>query len=206
MAMLECTWKTCCLISTINQGSKVTSKKLSVLFCSAWSLPLYCKILNENIQRYRSDNQLKFQHQNSKKFLVQSFWKTSKFQMFIISEIQVRFKKFQLCLAQKPEIFSHYKIMWILVKVRWKIPILLDHLTWNDPLRLCEGVGIGNFGKFGVRYFISDSATLGAWVELGSWDATFDVITTTSDLMFSKVFLMFDVYAVNLMLKTIFMV
>jgi len=47
---------------------------------------------------------------------------------------------------------------------------LLDHLTWNDPLPLCEGVGIGNFGKFGVgnfgvgvgfRYFISDSATLG---------------------------------------------
>jgi len=129
MAMLECTWKTCCLISTINQGSKVTSKKLSVLFCSAWSLPLYCKILNENIQRYRSDNQLKFQHQNSKKFLFQSFWKTSKFQMFIISEIQVRFKKFQLCWAQKPEIFSPYKIMWIFVKVRWKIP--LCWITWH---------------------------------------------------------------------------
>jgi len=45
---------------------------------------------------------------------------------------------------------------------------LLDHLTWNDPLPLCERVGIGNFGKFGVGYFISDSATLGAWVELGS--------------------------------------
>jgi len=103
--MLECTWKTCCLISTINQGSKVTSEKLSVLFCSAWSLPLNCKILNENIQRYRSDNQLKFQHQNSKKVLVQSSWKTSKFQMFIISEIQVQFQKFQLCWAQKPEIF-----------------------------------------------------------------------------------------------------
>jgi len=28
----------------------------------------------------------------------------------------------------------------------------------------------------------------------------------TSDLMFSEVFLMFDVYAMNLMLKTIFMV
>jgi len=51
------------------------------------------------------------------------------------------------------------------VRVRCKIPILLDHLTWNDPLPLCEGVGIGNFDKFGVRvgfgYFISDSATLG---------------------------------------------
>jgi len=47
---------------------------------------------------------------------------------------------------------------------------LLDHLTWNDPLPLREGVGIGNFGKFGVgfAYFISDSATLGAWVEVGS--------------------------------------
>jgi len=61
------------------------------------------------------------------------------------------------------------------VKVRCKIPILLDHLTWNDPLPLCEGVAIGNFGKFGVGnvgvgfgYFISDSATLGAWVEVGS--------------------------------------
>ena len=28
---------------------------------------------------------------------------------------------------------SPYKISWILVRVRWKIPILLDHLTWNDP-------------------------------------------------------------------------
>jgi len=50
IVMLECTWKTCCLITTINQGSKVTSEKLSVLFCSAWSLLLYCKILNENTQ------------------------------------------------------------------------------------------------------------------------------------------------------------
>jgi len=33
-------------------------------------------------------------------------------------------------------------------------------------------------------------------------NATFDVIT--SDLMFSEIFLMFDVYATNLMLKTIF--
>jgi len=39
-------------------------------------------------------------------------------------------------------------------------------------------------------------------VALGSRDATFDVIT--SDLMFSEVFLMFDVYATSLMLKTIF--
>jgi len=39
------------LITTINQGSKVTSEKRPVLFCSAWSFPLYCKILNENIQR-----------------------------------------------------------------------------------------------------------------------------------------------------------
>jgi len=49
--MLECTGKTFSLITTIDQGSKVTSEKLSVLFCSAWSLPLYCKILNETIQR-----------------------------------------------------------------------------------------------------------------------------------------------------------
>jgi len=33
-------------------------------------------------------------------------------------------------------------------------------------------------------------------------DATFDVIT--SDLMYSEKFFMFDVYATNLMLKTIF--
>jgi len=30
------------------------------------------------------------------------------------------------------------------------------------------GVGIGNFGV-GVGYFIFDSATLSAWVELVSW-------------------------------------
>jgi len=34
-------------------------------------------------------------------------------------------------------------------------------------------------------------------------DATFDV--TTSDVMFSQMFLMFDVYATNLMMKTVFM-
>jgi len=39
------------LITTINQGSKVTSEKPYVLFCSAWSLPLYCQILKENIER-----------------------------------------------------------------------------------------------------------------------------------------------------------
>jgi len=75
----------------INQGSKVTNEKLPVLFCSAWSLPLHCTILNENIQRLRSDNQLKFQQQNSKNFLVQFSRKTSKFQMLIILERQVRF-------------------------------------------------------------------------------------------------------------------
>jgi len=34
-------------------------------------------------------------------------------------------------------------------------------------------------------------------------DATFDAVT--SDLMFSEIFLMFDVYGTNLMLKTIFL-
>jgi len=43
--------KTCCLITMINQASEVTSEKLSDLFCSAWNLALYWKILNENIQR-----------------------------------------------------------------------------------------------------------------------------------------------------------
>ena len=33
-------------------------------------------------------------------------------------------------------------------------------------------------------------------------DATFDV--TTSDVMFSEMFVMFEVYAMNLMLKTVF--
>ena len=33
-------------------------------------------------------------------------------------------------------------------------------------------------------------------------DATFDV--ATSDVMFSEMFVMFDVYAMNLMLKTVF--
>jgi len=28
---------------------------------------------------------------------------------------------------------SPHKISWILVRVKWKIPILLDHLIWNDP-------------------------------------------------------------------------
>ena len=44
-----------------------------------------------------------------KNFLVQSCWKPSTFQMFIISEIQVQFQKFQLCWAEKPEIFPLIK-------------------------------------------------------------------------------------------------
>jgi len=129
--MLECTWKTCCLITTINQGSKVTSEKLSVLFCSALSLPLYCKILNENIHRLRSDNQLKFQQQNSKNFLQENI-KISNAHNFgntgPISKIPT------LLSSEAWDLFP-YKISWILVRVRvkWKIPILLDHLTWNDP-------------------------------------------------------------------------
>jgi len=47
----ECTRKTCCPTATINQGSKVSSENIAVLLCSAWDLALYCKILNENIQR-----------------------------------------------------------------------------------------------------------------------------------------------------------
>ena len=35
---------------------------------------------------------------------------------------------------------SPYKILWILVRVRWKIPILLVHLTWNDPYGICFGL------------------------------------------------------------------
>jgi len=38
-----------------------------------------------------SDNQLQFQQQKSMNFLVQFSQKTPKFQMFIFSEIQVRF-------------------------------------------------------------------------------------------------------------------
>jgi len=48
----------------INERTKVTSEKFSVLFCSTWNLALYLKVLNENIQRCGSDNQLMLQQQN----------------------------------------------------------------------------------------------------------------------------------------------
>ena len=36
---------------------------------------------------------------------------------------------------------SPYKISWILARVRWNIPIVLDHLTWNDPkLLICPSI------------------------------------------------------------------
>jgi len=132
--MLECTWKTCCLITTINQGSNITSEKLPVLFCSAWSLPLYCKILNEKFRDSLKEwKSVEVQQQNSKNILVQSSWKTSKIQMLIISEIQVRLKTSNFLVELRAWYLSPYQISWILVRVRWKIPILLDHLTWNDP-------------------------------------------------------------------------
>jgi len=34
------------------QMFKVTSEKVCALLCSAWNLALYCKILNENMQRW----------------------------------------------------------------------------------------------------------------------------------------------------------
>jgi len=54
---------------------KVTSEKLLSFSFSIEPCTLYCKILNENIQRCRSDNQLKFQQQNSQNFLAQIFFK-----------------------------------------------------------------------------------------------------------------------------------
>jgi len=82
----ECTQKTCCSITMINERTKVTSEKFSVLFCSTWNLALYLKVLNENIQRCGSDNQLMLQQQN---YLIQPSWKTSKIQMLITLEMQV---------------------------------------------------------------------------------------------------------------------
>ena len=57
-----------CLITMINQGSKVTTQKLSVLFCSAWDLALHCEILNEHSQKCHSRNQQKFQQRISNFF------------------------------------------------------------------------------------------------------------------------------------------
>jgi len=48
--MFECTQKACCLLTTINQGSKATSKILPVLFCSAWNFALYSEVLIENFR------------------------------------------------------------------------------------------------------------------------------------------------------------
>jgi len=42
--------------------------------------------------------------------------------------------KIPTLLSSEAQDLSPYKISWILVRVRWKIPILLDHLTWNDPV------------------------------------------------------------------------
>jgi len=151
---------------------------------------------------------LKFQHQNSEIFcpiLLKNIKILNVYNFGNTGPIT----KIPTLLSSEAWDLSPYQILWILEKVRWKIPVFLDHLTWNDSLPLCEEVGIGNFAVESDSDILS--MTLQPWVpgwnlEVGSWDATFDVITTTSDLMFSEVFLMFDVYAMNLMLKTIFMV
>ena len=125
VVMLDWTWKTCFLLTMINQGSKVTSEKVSVLFCSAWSLLPYCKdkgvtlswSSNSKTPRIFGPLLLK----NIKISNAHNFGNTGP-----ISKIPtlLRLEAWDLC---------PYKISWILVRVRWKIPILLDHLTWNDP-------------------------------------------------------------------------
>jgi len=125
--MFECTRKTCCLITRINQGSKVTSKKLAVLFCSAWNLALYCKILNENIQcvgvtiSWSSNSKLPKlfwcnleKHQNLRSH---NFGNTGPI------------KKIPTLLISEGWDLSHYKIPWILVRVRWNIQFCW--ITWH---------------------------------------------------------------------------
>ena len=93
-----------CLITMINQGSKVTTEKLCVLFCSAWGLALHCKILNEHSPKCHSRNQQMFQQRISN-FFGPIFLKNVKFKMFAVLEIQIQFQKFQSGWAQKTQIF-----------------------------------------------------------------------------------------------------
>ena len=104
--MLECTWKTCCLITTINRSWKVTSDKLSVLFSMEPSTLL------QNIEWKYSEIK-EWQSVEVPTAKLQEFLGPilliNKFQMLITLEIQVQFQKCQLRWAEKPEIFPFIK-------------------------------------------------------------------------------------------------
>ena len=67
---------------------------------------------------------------------VRNFW-SSPLEIKISNAHNVRntgpISKIPTLLSSEAWDLSPYKILWILVMVRWKIPILLDHLKWNDP-------------------------------------------------------------------------
>jgi len=50
-----------------------------IFLSSAWNLELYCKILNENIQRCRSDNQFEGSTAKCQHFFGPIFFKSIKF-------------------------------------------------------------------------------------------------------------------------------
>jgi len=54
-----------------------------------------------------------------------------------------------------------YNISWILVRLRWKIPILLDHLTWNDPFQL-----LFTLKKLENRVYFATWCKITAWTIL----------------------------------------
>jgi len=108
---------------------------------------------------------LKFQHQNSEIFcpiLLKNIKISNVYNFGNTGPIT----KIPTLLSSEAWDLSPYQILWILEKVRWKIPVFLDHLTWNDSLPLCEEVGIRNFAVESESDILS--MTLQPWVQLGS--------------------------------------
>ena len=212
--MFECTWKTCCLISTINQGSKVTRKNF-VLFCSAWSLPLYCKILNEKYSEIKEWQSVEVRTPKFQEIFCPILLKNIKISNAHNFGNTGPISKIPTLLSSEAWGLSPYKILWILVRVRWKIPILLDHLTWNDPYLYVKESESEILTSLELE-LDSDILSLTlqpwvAWVELGNWKLRCHFWCYNNNIRsdvfrsFFDICLMFTVW-MNFMLKTIFMV
>jgi len=128
--MFECTWKTCFLITTVNQGSKVTSENFLCCFVQHEAFHLTAKYWMKIFRDKR---------------VTLSWSSNSKTLRILLKNIKISdahnfgntgpILKIPTLLSSEASDLPLGKISWILVRVRWKIAILQDHLTWNDPLK-----------------------------------------------------------------------
>jgi len=119
-------------LTTINHGSKATSKKTCVVLFSMEPSPLLQNIewKYSEIKEWQS---IEVPAAKLQEFFGPILSKNIKFSNAHKCGNTGPILKIPTSLSSEAWDLSPYKISWILVEVRWKIPILLDHLTWNDP-------------------------------------------------------------------------